>query len=256
MSEDIKPILDRWPMSEGHNVRKIIGDDGAERIQIRVCIDTYHGILQFDADGRPDGQRPHGCEFALDYYLQLHERNQRGGAELHLEEADCLELFAESHMVYQRYVLMLQVGDYPRVIRDTERNMRLFRFVHEHATRDEDRAQLDRWWPYIIRIHQTAKILQAMGRADYETAAAELATARRWISELDDMDEETFQIERKRSLEALADLERQIRQDRPPTELEQLEMEKAEAIRNENYLRAAELRDRIAALRRNARKST
>jgi hypothetical protein len=254
MSEDIKPILDRWPISEGQNVRKIIGADGVERIQIRVCIDTYHGLLQFDADGRPDGQRPHGCGFALDYHEQLLARSRRDGTVFSLDEQDCAELIAESHMVYQRYVLLLQVGDYPRVIRDTDRNMRMFRFVHEHAARGEDRVQLDKWWPYVIRIQQTAKILQAMAREDYDTAAAELATARRWIGELEEMEDETFQVERKRSLDALADLERQFRQQRPPTEIEQLERDKDKAIRNEDYRRAAELRDRITAIKRSARK--
>ena len=254
-SEDIKPILDRWPLSEGHNVRKIIGDDGVERIQIRVCIDTYHGILQFDCDGRPDGQRPHGCEFALDYFAQLRDRSRRGAAEFHLDEQDCVELLAESHQIYQRYVLLLQVGDYPRVIRDTERNMHLFRFVRRHAGREEDRNQLERWWPYIIRIHHTAKALQAMGADDYAAAAAEVATARRWIGELDELDDETFQVERKRSLEALGDLDEQIRRERPMTEIEQLELDKEEAVRNEDYLRAAALRDQIQALRAAHRKS-
>ena len=255
-SEDIKPILDRWPLTEGQNVRKIIGADGAERIQIRVCIDTYHGILQFDCDGRPDAQHPHGCDFALEYFLQLCDRNERSGESFVLDEQDCMELFAESHQIYQRYVLLLQVGDYARVIRDTERNIRLFRFVRDHAVREEDREQLDRWWPYIIRIHHTAKALGAMANQDYKTAAAEVAAARRWLDELDELDDETFQIERKRSLEALGDLAEQIQRERPMTELDQLEIEKDDAVRKEDYLRAAELRDRIEALRSSRREES
>ena len=58
-----------------------------------------------------------------------------------------MELFAESHQIYQRYVLLLQVGDYARVIRDTDRNMQLFRFVRTYALRAEDLNRLERWWP-------------------------------------------------------------------------------------------------------------
>jgi hypothetical protein len=249
VDEDIQPILERWPLEEGHNFRKIIGADGRERLQIRVCIDTYHGILQFDCDGRPDGQRPHNCPFALDYFIARQRHCAAAGGEFGLSEEDCEELFVESHQIYQRYVILLQVGDYPRTVRDTERNMELFRFVHAYARREQDRNRLERWWPYILRIHHTAKALQALDRQDYATAASEVDAARRRIGALAESDEETFQVERKRSLAALDDLAGQIDSQRPLSAVEKLEREKRAAIEAEDYRRAAELRDRINDLR-------
>lgn len=66
MGKDISKLLSEWPFGAGGNVRRVTGDDGREKIQIRVCLDTFHGLLQFECDGRPDGKRPQGKEFYLE----------------------------------------------------------------------------------------------------------------------------------------------------------------------------------------------
>ena len=68
MEYDISHILEDWNYYTKSNVRKITGDDGGEKIQLRVSFDSFEGIFQMELDGRPDGSRPHNCEFALDYY--------------------------------------------------------------------------------------------------------------------------------------------------------------------------------------------
>src|SRR4051812_10799411 len=55
MSFDISHILDKWEYHPGQVVvRKFIGRDGQEKIQLRVDL----GLLQMNAEGRPDGKRP------------------------------------------------------------------------------------------------------------------------------------------------------------------------------------------------------
>jgi len=249
MNDDISRTLADWPMSEDGNVRKIVGDDGREKIQVRVCIDTYHGILQFECDGRPDARRPHDHEFALDYY----EARAGEDDDFLLDSEEAEELFLEAMMTYQRYVVLLQIGDFERVIRDTERNMRLFQFVNKWAESEADRTRLEKWWPYIIRIHFTARAMVAMGREEYDRAREEVKNARRWIDALPDQDDEVFLTERKRSRKALNELENTINTQRPMTPLEQLEQEKEQAVENEEYERAARLRDQIANLRQQNR---
>ena len=52
MSKDLGPILGDWPHEPGQiTVRKIRGTDGRVKIQLRVDL----GLLQMEADGRPDG---------------------------------------------------------------------------------------------------------------------------------------------------------------------------------------------------------
>ncbi len=251
MIEDLSSILRSWPYGEGANARKIVGEDGREKVQLRVVIEGLHGILQFDCDGRPDGARPHEREFALDHFEDLAEtRRAAGGPMFRLSRKQAAELFEESSMIYQRYVLLLQMNDYDRVILDTERNMRLFRFVHEHAAQAEDRDNLEKWWPYVLRVHWTARTLKDLEAERFDAALESVAEARKLLAEMSPQENEVFQAEMKRSNEALDDLEKTIAEHRPVSELEQLEREKAEAIKAEDYERAATLRDRIAELRR------
>jgi len=252
VNEDIGPILEGWPLGEGSNVRKIVGADGTEKVQIRVLLQGFHGILQFNCDGRPDGQRPHGREFALDHYEELARRQSKASGSLEpftLTHEQAAELFEESSITYQRYIVLLQMNDYQRVIRDTARNMELFRFVAEHAAEPDDRKQLAKWWPYIIRIHHTARIMLRLEEEDYSAAMNIVEEGRGELEELAPQDDETFTIEMARSKKALDELEKAIDDRRPLSELELLERERDEAVRREDYERAAELRDRIQDLK-------
>jgi len=253
VNEDIGPILERWPYGEGPNVRKIVGRDGREKVQIRVVLEGFHGLLQFECDGRPDGKRPYGREFALDYFEDMKRTQEKAPGypkKFELSREQAAELFEESMMTYQRYVILLQMNDYPRVIRDTARNMKLFRFVHENASHPEDRDRLEKWWAYILRIHHTARAMLRLENGDYDGAARIVEQARSALRKLPPQDDEVFQVEMKRSMKALDELEKLIENRRPPTELELLEREKAEAIAAEDYERAAELRDRILELQK------
>jgi len=69
------------------------------------------------------------------------------------------------------------------------------------------------------------------------------------IEASEDFDSETYQFERERSLLALKDMARQIDEAKPVSQLEQLERELRRAIETQHFEKAADLRDRIRALR-------
>ena len=72
MSFDISHILSDWPFKPGEvTARRIVGADGQEKIQVRLDL----GLLQMEASGRPDGQRPHGHESLLAYYEYLLQKH-------------------------------------------------------------------------------------------------------------------------------------------------------------------------------------
>src|SRR6476661_3395918 len=79
-SKDITSILKGWDYESGTiNVRKVAGLDGVPKLQMRLDL----GLLQMELTGRPDGQRPHGCESLLDYYEGLlREHEKRYGTDL------------------------------------------------------------------------------------------------------------------------------------------------------------------------------
>ena len=242
----------RQRYGEASNIRKIVGADGAEKVQIRVMLGGFHGILQFNCDGRPDGKRPHGRAFAVDYYEEL-MCAPAAGEEIPVkptlthEQAE--ELFEESFLMYHRYVVLLQVGDYARVICDTGRNMKLFRLVHTYAEASDDRDRLEKWWPYIIRIHHTARIMLELKDENYDQAKTVIHEARGELDRLAAQEEETFRMEMQRSKESLDELEKAVDERRPLSQVEVLEREQQKAIRHEDYERAAQLRDLIDELR-------
>jgi hypothetical protein len=76
---DISTLLKEWPFQPGQiNARMIQGNDGEPRIQVRLDL----GILQMQADGRPDGERPFGFSSLLEY----HEARVDGEVEQEIAE--------------------------------------------------------------------------------------------------------------------------------------------------------------------------
>ena len=252
MSQDISDILRNWEFDPDSNVRKIWGDDGQQKLQVRVDQGAFQGILQLNLDGRPDGRRPYGYDFVLDYHKNCLEkfRQQHDGSDkgFELDQAACKELFDESARVYGRYVFLLQLQEYRRVVRDTERNMRLFRLVHTYAAVEEDRNNLERWWPYILRINGTSRTMIAVEEKDFDRALAIISQTREEIEALPEVEAEEFYSERERSYTALSELEQEVQEKKPLSETERLQRQLEAAIEEEEFERAAELRDQLLAL--------
>ncbi len=252
MSQDLTRILDEWTFDPQANVRRIAGDDGVEKIQVRVDQGAFQGILQLNLDGRPDGRKPHGRDFALDHYRSLLEKSHREyGAhddDFALDRSACEELFDEGARVYERYAFLLQLKDYRRVVQDTERNMVLFRFVNRYAEQQEDRDNLEKWWPYILRINGMAKAMIAVDEEGYDQALDIVDKTRDQIQTWPEVEAEEFYAERERSEAALDELEKELLQKRPLNQQEQLERSMQEAIEAEEFEKAAVLRDELKKL--------
>ena len=86
MSLDLNSLLSDWPHEPGAiKVRKIIGLDGREKLQLRIDL----GVLQMEIAGRPDGQRPHNCESLLVYHQRRAERAEARGETYELSAEQC-----------------------------------------------------------------------------------------------------------------------------------------------------------------------
>ncbi|MFH1071524.1 MAG: UvrB/UvrC motif-containing protein [Candidatus Glassbacteria bacterium] len=249
MTHDISHIIHNWEFDPGKSYRKIVGDDGREKMQVRVDNAAFQGVLQMELDGRPDGKQPYGYDFAFDYYRLALKRFQRAHGTARgfkLEPESCSELFDESLRIYNRYIFLLQLQDYQRVIRDTERNMELFRFVNKYAVREKDRMNLERWWPYIIRINGTARALLAMQEHhDLDEALKVASQTLERIENLEPVDFEEFQTELERSQKALEEMIRSIKANKPLTAIEKLQNQLVRAVEEERFEDAARLRDQL-----------
>lgn len=177
MSEDIGPILREWDADpDAGSVRKIVDSDGREKLQIRI----QFGMLQLEADGRPDGKRPYGKESFLEHYLALMEgfTEEYGTDEgFELDHYDCEKLHEEAIQYYHRYVSLFELGDYERVQRDTARNLQALDLIGEYAGSQEDTDSLERYRPYITMMNARAKSYILMDDDNYAGAISSINEA-------------------------------------------------------------------------------
>lgn len=167
MSEDIGPIMKEWDEEpDARSIRKIIGNDGKEKIQLRV----EFGILQMEADGRPDGKKPYGKESLLEHYLSLldtYKQDYNTDKGFRLDSHDCERLGDEATQYYNRYVSFFGIEDYVRAERDTARNLRVFDLVKTYAEQQDDALSLEKFKPYVIMMNGRAKAFIFMNENDY-----------------------------------------------------------------------------------------
>ena len=137
MSFDISHLLEQWAYAPGQVVvRRFVGKDGRDKIQLRVDL----GLLQMNFSGRPDGKRPFGHPSFLEFYetkLKQHRLEHEGDEEFELKAEDCARLQMESLQFHHRYFCLLQLEDYAAAIRDTARNLKVFEFVERYAATEE-----------------------------------------------------------------------------------------------------------------------
>ena len=107
MSQDIRPILAGWDFEpELIQVRIISGDDGTEKLQMRMDL----GLLQMEIDGRPDGEKPEGYESLLELFEARSREALARGERFVLKPEDCSRLMREGLQYYHRYVSAFQIS--------------------------------------------------------------------------------------------------------------------------------------------------
>jgi hypothetical protein len=245
MGLDISDILNDWPYRPGQvTARRIMGGDGREKIQLRLDM----GVLQMDAAGRPDGQRPNGYDSLLAYHesqLQRHREENGDDEGFGLGEADCERLRGEAVMYYHRYLAEFVLGDFEGVQRDTLRNLRLMDFSRKYAREESDRYVLEQYRPYVLMMCTRAQAQIAL--RDHRPKAA-LAAVRRGIEKIEGFYESLGERDTGGSsgeVAVLRAMEKEIESKIPVDPIQKLREQLAHAVETEQYERAAELRDRL-----------
>lgn len=254
MSKDLNDLLRDWPYQPGQlQVRKIVGNDGKAKLQLRLDM----GILQMETAGRPDGLRPNDMDSLLSFHQERAKQAEESGQEFALTPDEVGDLQAEGIQYYHRYVALYQLEDWKGVARDTRRNLDMFSFVSKFAPNEELAWSVDQFRPYVIMMNTRAKGYMAIAKDDFESAIthvqrgidkierflrdnqhpeladdnAEIGVLREWLKEL--------------QLKQPSKPSEPPTPPTPPSPLEQLRKEMDKAIRAEEYERAAELRDAI-----------
>src|SRR2546425_4607330 len=241
MDFDISPLLDQWDYQPGQVVvRRFKAKDGKEKLQLRVDL----GLLQMNAEGRPDGKRPFGHPSLFEYYqarlykyVSAHEGSDEG---FHLKPEDCAKLQLEAIQYHHRYICLLQLEDYAGVIRDAERNLALFEFVGKHAESEDLAWSLQQFEPQLLMILTRARGAQALQTNDYSMAIHHIEEG---LSSIRAFYHDTARAEAAEQSPEVLSLENwleEIRAKRPLSAREKLEKALNEAVKSEDYEKAAQ----------------
>ena len=247
MNKDIKPILEGWDYRAGQTtVRKVIGVDGTEKIQLRLQL----GLLQMEASSRPDGTRPYGFESLLEYFTNVIDKLKKDGKDdqFQLSEQDCADVRDEALQYYYRYISLFDLGDFKGVVRDTERNLKVFDLVKQYAKTDADKFSLEQYRPYVV-------MMNSRSRANLALAENDLAAAYKSLQEGMDIVRGFFQnygqpnlAEKSEEFRILRRQAEELKDRLPRDPLEVLRDKLATAVKDERFEEAARLRDKIKKL--------
>ncbi len=244
MNLDLNNLLEGWPHEPGQiRVRKIVGNDGREKLQLRLDL----GLIQMELTGRPDGHHPHGCESLLQWQKERAEAADAKGDAFLLTADECSQLQQEGIQYYHRYISLFQLQDYPAVIRDTQRNLELFTFIAKHAAQEELAWSFDQFRAYVLMMNTRAKASIELDRHDFSAAIRHIERGRDKI--LEGLQERPDGGTTSPEIQFLEEWLEELRSKRPLSKLEIMEREMDRAIVDEAYERAAELRDAIKAHR-------
>jgi hypothetical protein len=244
-SEDLTDLLGDWPYEAGRfNVREVTGLDGRPKIQIRVEL----GILQLEAIGRPDGQKPSGHESLLHVHASRLRRHEieRGSTEgFVLSSEECAGLREEAVQYHQRYVALFALEQFDAVVRDTSRNLEMFDLCRRHGATEHDREVLEQYRPHLFmmraRANAAALVRQGQARAALEaidTGLDEIRVALAARGRLDEFD-------RCNEAQLLRGMRDVLVPKLPTSQRNELEERLRAALDSENYELAAILRDEL-----------
>ncbi len=242
---DITSLLRSWEydIRQEMMVRKIKGADNLIKIQMRLDL----GLLQMEEEGRPDGKRLHGKESLLNYFeaVVVKMRRKYGTtADFKLDKDDCYALQQEGIQYYYRYLCFFQLGDYKKAERDTARNLRLFDFVKTFAADEKYTEEFEQYRPYVLMMNTRAKVLGALKSKRVNQAVAEIHQGIHRIENVYEKSQE-YEGQPKTEIAFLKNWAEEIVKRHTPSKKQRLVEEMNEAVRKEEYERAAKLRDRL-----------
>jgi len=234
---DIDTLLKQWEFQPGEvNARLLRARDGREVLQMRVDM----GVLQLETDLRPDGSRPHGAETYYDYLVGEAIREGDG---FRLSKQQCGEADREFVQYYHRRLCWLSLREYRRAARDADHSLAFMDFVREHSPDEEWTLSHEQYRPFVLFHRVQAGALAALEDGGAAPAIREINAGLERFRDLFARYGAVEQFAEDELVRRLEEMRESVRRkyEVGPTLDEQL----AEAVRAEDYERAARIRDQI-----------
>jgi cell fate (sporulation/competence/biofilm development) regulator YmcA (YheA/YmcA/DUF963 family) len=244
MTDDISRVLRSWPYDpKTINARWIVGKDGRLRVQLRLDL----GIFQMEAEGRPDGERPQGYPSLLDYFSAKAAESQAQHQPYSITAEECTELQQEAIQYYYRYLSFYALKHHEGVISDTQHNLDVIALVNEFCDDGFQVEQFLQFYPYVRMMNGRARAEKALQAGEHTVAVKELQNA---LDEIRSFWADSAGAPAKPvdEIRLLSDMLRDVMKKKPKTKEESLQEQLSCAIAEEDYERAAKLRDQLRSL--------
>jgi hypothetical protein len=240
MNQDIDNALEGWEYKPGMvQARLVQAGNGRQIIQMRVDL----GVLQIEASDRPDGTRPHGCPTYFEYLREQARISDRAGHAFVLSEEQCQEADREFMQFYHRRLCWLALRNFANAVDDADHTLAFMDFVRQHSPNAE-----------FTQAHE-----QYRGLVLFQCTQARAALLAEQEKPEEAIDEILGGLEKLRMFFASYGLEEQWRDNGMVQQLRKIERtlrkrhkidatlreQLSQAVANEEYEKAAKLRDAL-----------
>ena len=244
MTQDITRLLADWDYAPGElRVRKIDGEDGLPKIQIRMDL----GLMQLAWSGRPDGTRPHETDSLLSYYQQQMEEHE-GTDPYSMSREQCWALGQEALQYYWRRISFFELQEYTAAEADADHNLQILDMCETHAEHEEDRQLADQYRVFVTSHRIQARALSMLDKESHTDALVEIRegieTVEGLLRDLGDPEA----LDSSPELQYLRQWADEVEGKQPLTKVEQLRVDLKQAVEREQFERAASLRDELKEL--------
>jgi excinuclease UvrABC helicase subunit UvrB len=135
--------------------------------------------------------------------------------------------------------------DFPGVVRDTSRNLRVLDLCSKFADEEQDRLILEQYRPYIIMMHARARASILAGNSQFNQALDAVNSALDAIRDFFQRFGQEDAYPESNEVRVLKRFARDLRRKVPVSAAERLQRKLDRAVKAEKYEEAARLRDKL-----------
>jgi hypothetical protein len=238
VKQDIDFILENWEFKPGvAQARLIQAQGGREVVQLRIDL----GVLQLETTGRPDGSQPHGHQTYFEYLEEQARLARKAKRKFQLSEEQCQEADREFLQFYHRRMCWLALRQYDNAMRDADHTLGFMDFVKRHAPSEDYLHAHEQYRGFVLfQRTQAAAALEVEKNAP-EKAIDEIRAGLEHIRAFYASYEREEEMEQDGMVQHLRKIETTLREQYQIKAT--LEEQLQQAIAEEDYERAARLRD-------------
>ena len=235
-TQHIDSVLKDWPYDpDAVSVRLVEGNDGRELIQMRIEM----GLLQLETSGRPDGEQPNGAKSYYEHLMKVYAKKREG----EFTPDECAECDREFVQYYHRRICWLAMREFRKAVLDADHTLKLMDLCRDHSPDEEWTVSHEQYRPFVMFHRIQAEALAELDQDGPENAVAAVNRGLDRMRRIFEDHGVDHAFDENELVERLIEFRETLREkfDVGKTLTEQL----AEAIANEEYEKAAKLRDEI-----------